>query len=323
MREVHVCDLSAATARSMADRFALDGWSTDLEATLIALRPDVVHVATPPASHRDIALLALNAGAHVIVEKPATLIPSQLTGLLDVARQQGLLLVEDYNYIYNSGVQTALADIRAGDYGKLVHVDVEIALDIYGEGSSYLDPTANRSFTQMKGGPIADFLPHLASVAHAFVGAHTTTHAVWTHREDGPFPDGLRALVAGHQGTATLSFSARAQPDLFQVRVEGTRRRTHLNIFEGRAVTESQFDTARPLIPLLNGLREGRDATVGSVQALSRKMSGGPGAYQGLWTLVQDFYLALAGGLEPPITPSQMIEVNSLIEALTENWDAA
>lgn len=317
--EVHVCDLSAVTARAMADRFVLDGWSTDFTAALAAIRPDVVHVATPPSSHRAIATEALESGAHVIVEKPATLVPSELVDLVELAGRLGLMLVEDYNYIFNPGVQAALRDLRSGEYGDLVHVDVEIALDIFGEGSTYLDPALNRSFTLMKGGPIADFLPHLASLAHAFVGSHSEAHSVWTQEDpEQAFPDGLRALVAGEHGTASVAFSARAQPDLFLLRIEGTRQRSHFNIFEGRGSSERQLETARPLIPLLNGLREGRDVGLGSLQALSRKLSGGPGAYQGLWTLVEQVYAAAGSGGPPPVTPGQMLEVTALVDALTE-----
>ncbi len=49
--EIQVCDLSPVTARAMADRFELDGWTTDYAAALSDFRPDVVHVTTPPSSH--------------------------------------------------------------------------------------------------------------------------------------------------------------------------------------------------------------------------------------------------------------------------------
>lgn len=320
-----MCDLSETTARAMAARFDLAGWSTNLAHSLATVAPDVVHVATPPASHRDIALEAIDAGAHVIVEKPATLVPAELQGLIEAASNRGVRLAENYNYVFDSGVQRALRQIRLGEYGDLVHVDVEIALDIYSEGSSYLDPAVNQSFTHMRGGPIADFLPHLASLANAFIGEHTVAHSVWTRTDAGsPFADGLRSLVVGkHSTTASLSFSARAQPDLFLVRIEGTRRRSQLNLFEGRESHERSLDTARPLVPLINGLREARDIGFGSIGALSRKLSGGPGAYQGLWTLVEHFYSALQSGVDSPVTPVQMTEVNALVEALTASWDVA
>lgn len=316
---IHVCDLSPVTARAMADRFALDGWWVDFAQALGEVRPDVVHVTTPPASHEPLARRALESGAHVLVEKPATLTSVETVALIDFAERQGRLLVEDYNYIFNKGVQTALDAVRAGEYGEVIHVDVDIALNIYDEGSVFLDPTANRSFARMKAGPVADFLPHLASLAHAFIGPHRRVQSSWTHAHPATdFPDGFRALVDGERASAGVAFSARAQPDRFVLRVEGSRQRSQLNIFEGRDSRERQLAVAGPLVPLVNGLREGRDIGVGSLKSLSRKLSGGPGAYEGLWTLLGRFYDAVGAGGPAPVTPTQMREVTALVDALTE-----
>ena len=69
---VGVCDLSRAMAESAAERFGVDAWFTDHHAMLERVRPDVVHITTPPQSHFKLAMDALAAGAHVIVEKPIT-----------------------------------------------------------------------------------------------------------------------------------------------------------------------------------------------------------------------------------------------------------
>src|SRR4051812_48652431 len=66
---VGIVDRSAATARWAAQRWQVTDWFTDHRA-LLATDPDVVHVLTPPPTHAGIARDALEAGAHVIVEKP-------------------------------------------------------------------------------------------------------------------------------------------------------------------------------------------------------------------------------------------------------------
>src|SRR5689334_11768722 len=58
---VAVCDLSPAVAESAAQRFAVERHFTDHRAMLEELRPDVVHVTTPPGSHQPIAMDALAA----------------------------------------------------------------------------------------------------------------------------------------------------------------------------------------------------------------------------------------------------------------------
>jgi predicted dehydrogenase len=62
-------------------------------------RPDVVHVTTPPTSLFALAMDSLDAGAHVIVEKPATSTFDELETLLRRAQRARRHLVEDHNYV--------------------------------------------------------------------------------------------------------------------------------------------------------------------------------------------------------------------------------
>ncbi len=210
--------------------------------------------------------------------------------------------MEDYNYVFNGPVQAALASVRSGEYGDLVHVDVAVSLGILAEGSSYLDEVSGRSFRDMPGGADRRLPAAPGVLAHAFIGRHRRVESVWTKAlPTHPFAsDEMRALVEGASATASIGFSSRAKPDLFSLTVEGTSKRSRINVFEGRAVHERQLQTAGPLIPLVNGLREGRDSGVGSLKALAGKLSGGPGAYGGLWTLVTRVYDALRGGGAAP-----------------------
>ena len=62
--------------------------------------------------------------------------------------------------------------LQSGDIGEVVHVEVTICLDILSAGSPFADRNIPHPCLSMPGGAIADFLPHLASLAHHFVGAH-------------------------------------------------------------------------------------------------------------------------------------------------------
>jgi predicted dehydrogenase len=85
-----VCDLSPATAEAAAERYRIQAWFTDHRAMLEKTRPDVVHVTTPPTSHFRLAMDAFDAGAHVIVEKPATSSLEELKALVRRAQEASL-----------------------------------------------------------------------------------------------------------------------------------------------------------------------------------------------------------------------------------------
>jgi predicted dehydrogenase len=136
-----VCDLSPATAEATAERYGARAWFTDHRAMLETVRPDVVHVTTPLTSHFGPVIDSFNAGAHVIVEKPATPTFEELETLVQRAREAGRYLIEDYNYLFNQAPQEILRRIKSGEFGAVIHVEVLICLDILGP-SAFADPNS-------------------------------------------------------------------------------------------------------------------------------------------------------------------------------------
>jgi predicted dehydrogenase len=314
-----VCDLSPARAECTAEQFGVPAWYTDHHHMLDEVRPDVVHVTTPPLSHFSLAMAALDAGAHVIVEKPATVTHEELETLVDHASKHALILVEDYNYVFNDATRRILALVDSGDFGAVTHVEVLICLDILSPGSPFVDANAPHPCLSIAGGAIADFLPHLASLAHRFVGPHRSAQTLWSRRgaRASHLPsDEFRALVDAERGTAFLGFSASTQPDAFWLRVYGERMQAVANLFETRLTVDRVRGGPKPLRPLLNGLHEARDVRRAAFSSLKRKLSGGPAVYEGLWELLARIYQAIGLGTEPPITPQQILEVNHLVDDL-------
>jgi predicted dehydrogenase len=320
---VGVCDLSAASAECAAERFTVPAWYTDYHKMLTEARPNVVHVTTPPPSHFPLALSALEAGAHVIVEKPATATFEELNILIKKANDRGYFMIENQNYLFNYQVVKIADLIESGQFGEITHLEAFLCLDILGSGSPFVDSNLPHPCLSMSGGAIADFLTHLASLTCRFLGPHHRAQTSWSRRPDSPLPfDEFRALVDADRGTATLGFSAHTQPDAFWLRVYGTRMQAVANLFETRLTIDRTLNGPKPLRPLFNGLKEARDVRRGAIGGLWRKLSGGPGSYEGLWELLARSYQALAEDLEPPISPRQVVAVNRLVEDLKPLEDA-
>lgn len=311
-----VCDLSPATAEAAAERHGIPAWFTDHLEMLREVRPDVVHVTTPPASHFRLAQDALAAHAHVIVEKPATSTLEEVEGLARQAHAQGRALVEDYNYLFNRGPLEILRKVESGEFGEVVHVEATLCLAILGP-EGFADPNLTHPALALSGGAIADFLPHLASLSHRFVGPHRRAFPVWTKRKPSVLPfDEFHALVEAERGTAALSFSATAQPDAFWLRVYGEKMQASTNLFETRLTFERVRPGPKPLQPLFNGLEEGAAIRRAARATLMRKFKGGPGGYEGLFELLARSYRAFGEGAPPPISLQQVLEVNRLVDAL-------
>jgi predicted dehydrogenase len=320
---VGVCDLSPSVAECIAERYGIPAWFTDYAEMLRSVKPDVVHVTTPPTSHFRLAMDSLEAGAHVLVEKPATVTFAELEELNRFAAERNLVVSEDYNYLFNHATREIARWVESGALGAVVHVDVMMSLNLFGPGG-FADPNSNHAALKLSGGALADFLPHLASLAHRFIGAHRKAHAIWTKRMPSILPyDELHAVVEGARGTASLGFSSTAQPDAFWLRVYGERAHASTNLFETRLTFERLRDGPKPLQPLKNGLEEGKLVRRAAIGTLMRKFKPGPGAYDGMWNLISGTYDALASGATVPVPIEHVMEVNRMVEALKPEKAAA
>ena len=318
VRLVGVCDLSRSLAESAAERFGVKAWFTDHNRMLAEARPDIVHITTPPASHFCLAQDCLNADVHVFLEKPATVHFEEFTILKALAEAKGKLLIEDYNYLYNEPVRRLLHWVKQGVLGDVVHAEVLLCLNVLEENNPFADPNVRHPALDLSGGVIADFLPHLASLAYAFCGPVRSVRTLWDKRTvSSPLPyDEMRAILRGAHATGTLLFSAHSQPDAFRLTMFGSHARATADIYENRLTRAWLRPVPKPLIPFCNALEEARVTRRSAWRLLWQKLGGAPGTYEGLWILVCRVYESLGAGQPPPISPEDIFEVNRLVDEL-------
>ena len=128
-----------AAADMSADRLASvqKAWpsmrTTDDAAALIAMTDvDAVAVATPVSTHFDIAMAALRAGKHVLVEKPLASSSEQALRLIDEAARRKLVLMVDHTFVYSGTVRTVRDLLTSDGVGDLRYYDaVRVNLGLF------------------------------------------------------------------------------------------------------------------------------------------------------------------------------------------------
>jgi predicted dehydrogenase len=318
VRLAGVCDLSRALAESASERYGARSWFTDHRRMLAELQPDIVHVTTPPASHFSIARDCLDAGAHVFVEKPASERFADFVALRTLAQAKRRWLIEDYNYVYNAPVRRLFEWTQQGVLGDLVHAEVILCAGLLDEASRFADPNLRHPALDLEGGAIADLLPHLAALAYFSCGPVRSVRTVWEQcARSSPLPyDEFRAVLRGERATGTLVVSARSQPDLFRITLFGTRAHASADIYENRLTRACMRPVPKPLVPFCNAMEQASTMRRSAWRLLWRKLGGGPGVYEGLWTLIRSVYESIAGGRRPPLSAEDMFEVNRLVDEL-------
>jgi predicted dehydrogenase len=155
-------DPNPARLAAAASRFSPAATFDCVEDLLAAGNVDAVIVAVPHHEHRRVAQAVLEAGLHVLVEKPLTISPDDARALVELASAAGVELIVGYPWHYNAHARAARDAIAAGRIGEIEHVVclfASIARQLYAgrpedyhevlgyttqtpEPTTYSDPTA-------------------------------------------------------------------------------------------------------------------------------------------------------------------------------------
>jgi predicted dehydrogenase/nucleoside-diphosphate-sugar epimerase len=119
-----VCDRARARAQAFADRFGVARVHDSIESMLAAGGLDALHVLLPPDLHAPAARAALEAGVHVLTEKPMCERAEEGEALLRLAEARGLRLGVGHNFLFSGPYERLRRDVRLGLLGPLDHVAI-------------------------------------------------------------------------------------------------------------------------------------------------------------------------------------------------------
>lgn len=162
--DVHVTAIEQDVDRlnSAAEAFPSVALQSDLSAALDSL--DAVIVATAASSHYKLAAICLEAGVHVMVEKPLATSSADAEALIKLAEEKNLTLMVGHTFEYNPSVRMLRAMIENGDLGELRYIDsARLNLGLY-------QPDVN---------VIWDLAPHDISIINYLLGSSPGHVSAW------------------------------------------------------------------------------------------------------------------------------------------------
>ncbi|MFE1644530.1 Gfo/Idh/MocA family protein [Microbacterium sp. P01] len=183
---------------------------------------DIVYVATPHPSHAENALLLLEHGKHVLVEKPFTLNRAEAESIRAAAEERGLLVMEAMWTRYLPHMRRIREIIAAGTLGEIRTVFADHTQKI----SS--DPTHRLNALELGGGALLDLGIYPVSFMWDILGAPTTVGATARLAETGA--DTEVATIFSHASGAvstTISSSRGAGPNT--AHIVGTEARIDID----------------------------------------------------------------------------------------------
>jgi predicted dehydrogenase len=127
---VGICDLDEKRAAQVASTYGVPNCAESV-AELLALGLDAVSVATPDNAHLEPVLAALEAGVHVLVEKPLATSEEDCLRMIEAARSHNVHLMVDWHNRWNPPAYEAWRSIRAGELGDIQYMYYRLSDTIY------------------------------------------------------------------------------------------------------------------------------------------------------------------------------------------------
>ena len=264
------------------------------------LTAKVLHICTPIESHSHLTLSALEAGMHVLVEKPLAEDAQVSRDLLSAAARRGRVVMPVHQFLFQDGFRNVMA--RKAELGSILHIDATFC-----SAGATLD--TNQDSDSIAGGILPHPLSLIERLAPGALGA-----ADWTvlRTRAGEW------RVCGRANGMSLSIviSLNGRPTECAMRIITEDGAIDLDLFHGFAIVDrasvSRADKiARPF----------RIATARLGQAgwnLARRLVTRQFAYPGLNRLIAEFYNALHTGSSTPISPEEIIAIASARDQIVD-----
>lgn len=186
-----LCDLDIDRARQVLGEYSTVRATDSLDEVLADQAVQAVAVATPAGTHQPIVMAALEAGKHVLVEKPLAATYSDGLALVRNAERRGLVLMLDHTYCYTPVVAHLRSLVHGGALGELQYLD---------------SVRINLGLVQPDVDVLWDLAPHDLSIFDMLLPDGVTPVAVAAHGSD---PIGAGRACVGHV-TMQLSTGAMA-----------------------------------------------------------------------------------------------------------------
>lgn len=131
-----------ARAAVFADENEIPRVEADYEALVSSDAVDVVYNGLPPSSHASWTIVALEAGKHVLCEKPFAMDAGEAQAMVDAAERTGKVLLEAYHYRFHPLFARVLEFVGAGRIGTVRELDAHFNVRIaYTPGEIRYDPS--------------------------------------------------------------------------------------------------------------------------------------------------------------------------------------
>jgi len=245
MKDVEVsaiCDKQESVARAVAEQFGIRHYYTGLS-DMLKEELDVIDVCTPPQTHFSLAIEAIEAACHVLVEKPMAMNLKEVNEMFTVSRRNHVKLCVIHQNLFNPAVQQARRLVKKNLVGELISVDV----GTFVRRDNYMCLDGKHWCHTLPGGIFFEILPHPIYLLQAFMKGIEPTCVLTQKLNDFPWmiADELKALVKAGKGMGSIVASCNSAFPGETLNILGTKMKLQIDLW-GRSIINYTPRTENP-----------------------------------------------------------------------------
>lgn len=309
---VAVCDRYRDLAEQAAARFGVPAVYEDVGKMLAEVRPDVLHITTPPQSHVTLACQALAAGVHVYVEKPFTMDVVGADQILAAAKKHDRFICIGHDHLFDPVWEECRRIYQSGRLGKVVHVESMQGYNLDGPFGKAFASEPDHWVHRLPGGLFQNVMSHATyRITDFMTDESPQIWATWFGQEalGTGAPTELRVMFRGMECTASLVFSSTIRPVQRIARIYGTKQSVEVE-FEGRTIrTYRALAMPGAFAKIEAPWRHLREAAGSLRRNLMKFARSDIHYFAGMNRLFTLFYQAIMDGAPLPIPPEEIRRV--------------
>jgi scyllo-inositol 2-dehydrogenase (NADP+) len=220
---VGILDHNETRAREVAEAAKIPLVTSD-PAQFYASGVDVVTIATPPTTHAEVAIEALNRGCHVFIEKPMAMNRDEAMQMTEAAERNSRLLCISHNLLYSRSIRKVKQMIASGQMGEIRQV----------MGFQLSSPQRRLPtwYAELPGGLFYDESPHLLYLMRYFLEQIQFENVSLNRGATGDGPvESVLAKLRGPKAEGVLSMSFEAPVSEWTLSIVGSKRVVVFDIF--------------------------------------------------------------------------------------------
>jgi len=312
-----LCDVDEALLKNVSRRFNVRKTYTKFDEMLDSEQLDLIDICTPPQTHAEMAVKALNKNIHVLVEKPMALSPSECDAMIEASTKNGRKLCIIHNQIAKKGFQKVKSLIAGGKIGDFVGMNIFFSTPV-----DFMTSQKDHWVHKLPAGALDETGPHAVYLSLAFLKNVNKAQVVarkqlaeypWSKFED------YRINLIGENGISSIALIYSSNQQFSEVVILGTEGVIKYDCLSSDAVLYRR-NSIKPCSVGLSLLGEGiqklKNVTLKTFQLLS-------GNYKnGQRLIIEGFLDCILNDTDPPVTAAEGKDAVRVMEMITENLKA-